>query len=155
MQKNWVGNMSSCHPKRLAETSIRTQFPVDENICPEDNPLKLSCRSNVVVLAKKGASKPMRFLNRLGLLLVFTLTLGLFCSTFVESISLEDDTSNDFVTSTPAQNLESVQAVRQATNPPRAEAPKVTFSSLFVLCCTQPALPSGLDLLRLLSVQRK
>jgi hypothetical protein len=147
--------MSSHYPKRLAETAIRTQFHVDQNICPKDNPLKLSCRSNVVVLAKKGASKPMRFLNRLGLLWVLTLTLGLFCSAFAELISLEDDTSNDFVTSTPAQNLQSVQTVRQEANPPRAEAPKVTFSSLFVICCTQPALPSGLDLLRLLSIQRK
>lgn len=146
--------MSLRHPKRSAETSTSNQFPVDAEIWTEDDSLRLCCRSNVV-LATKGASKPMRFLNRFGLLWVLMLTLALFCSAFVESISLEDDTSNDFVTSAPAQNLESVQTVRQEANPPRDEAPKLTFSSLFVICCAQPALPSGLDLLRLLSIQRK
>lgn len=154
VQEDSVENMSSHHPKRKAETSIRAQFPVDEKICREHNPFKLSCRSNVV-LAKKGASEPMRFLNRFGLLLVFTLTLGLFCSALAESISLEDDTSNDFVTSAPAQNLERAQAVRQEANPPRDEVPRFTFPTLFVVSCSQPALPSGLDLLRLLSIQRK
>jgi hypothetical protein len=97
----------------------------------------------------------MRFVCRFGLLLVFTATLGLFCSTFAELLTLEDDTTNDFVTSTPAQNIENVQTVREESSPRRSRAQRVTFPSISVICFAQPALPSGLDLLRLLSIQRK
>jgi hypothetical protein len=103
----------------------------------------------------KGTSLPMRFLCRFGLLLVFAATLGLFSSTFAELITLEDDTTNDFVTSTPVQNIENVQTVREMASPRRSTSPKVTFPSISVICFNEPALPSGLDLLRLLSIQRK
>jgi hypothetical protein len=82
-------------------------------------------------------------------------TLGLFCSGFVELVSLEDDTTNDFVTSTTAQNIENVQTVREEASPRRSAAQKVTYLSISVICFIQPALPSGQDLLRLLSIQRK
>jgi hypothetical protein len=97
----------------------------------------------------------MRFLSRFGLFLVFTATLGLFCSAFAELLTLEDDTTNDFVTSTPAQNIENVQTVREESSPRRSTPQRVTYLSISVICFTQPALPSGLDLLRLLSIQRK
>ena len=106
------------------------------------------------MLAKKGTLRPMRFLKRFGILLVFTLTLGLFCSQFAEVLTLEDDTTNDFVTSTPPQSIENVKTVREEASPRRSVAPRVTYPSIFVICFTQPALPSGRDLLRLLSIQR-
>jgi hypothetical protein len=96
----------------------------------------------------------MRFLKRLGILFVFSLTLGLFYSEFAELLALEDDTTNDFVTSTPAQNIENVQTVREEATR-RSTAPRVTYRSISVICFTQPALPSGPNLLRLLSIQRK
>jgi hypothetical protein len=107
------------------------------------------------VLAKKGSLRPMRFLKRFGILLVLTLTLGLFCSEFAELLTLEDDTTNDFVTSTPAESIENVQTVREEASPRRSTAPRVTYPNISVVCFTQPGLPSGLDLLRLLSIQRK
>lgn len=146
--------MKSHCTKPRAEITICPQLLVDEETCTRYNSRRLSSSSNVV-LTKKSTSKPMRFLSRFGLLLVFTATLGLFCSAFAESISLEDDTTNDFVTSTAAQNIENVQTVREEASPRRHAAPRVTFPSLFVIPCTQPAPPSGLDLLRLLSIQRK
>jgi hypothetical protein len=97
----------------------------------------------------------MRFLKRLGLLLVFTLTLGLFCSEVPESLSLYDDTSNDFVTSTRAHNFENVQTPRQEANPGQVAVPISTFSSELLICLSEPALQSGPELLRLLSIQRK
>lgn len=97
----------------------------------------------------------MRFLKRFGILLVFSVTLGLFCGEFAELLALEDDTTNDFVTPTPVQNIENVQAVREEASPGRSTAPRVTYPSISVICFTQPALPSGPDLLRLLSIQRK
>src|ERR1700740_2556336 len=97
----------------------------------------------------------MRFLKRFGILLVFTLTLGLFCSQFAEVLTLEDDTTNDFVTSTPAQSIENVQTVREEASPRRSAAPRITYPTTSVICFTQPAFPSGMDLLRLLSIQRK
>src|SRR4029077_16821827 len=104
---------------------------------------------------RKSTFRPMRFLKRFGILLVFSFTLGLFYSEFAELLTLEDDTTNDFVTSTPAQNIENVQTVREETSPRRSAAPRVTYPSISVICFTQPASPSGLDLLRLLSIQRK
>jgi hypothetical protein len=97
----------------------------------------------------------MRFLKRFGILLVFSFTLGLFYSEFAELLTLEDDTTNDFVTSTPAQNIENVQTVREESSPRLSAPQRVTYLSIPVICFTQPALPSGLDLLRLLSIQRK
>jgi len=98
---------------------------------------------------------PMRFLSRFGLLVVFAATLGLFCSGFAELVTLEDDTTNDFVTSTPGQNIENVQTILEEASPRRSAAQRVNHLRSSVICFTQPALPSGLNLLRLLSIQRK
>jgi hypothetical protein len=107
------------------------------------------------VLAKKGTSRPMRFLKRFGILLVFTLTLGLFCSEVPESLGLYDDTSNDFVASTPAPQHESVRTTRREANPRHGAASVATFPGPLLIYLTEPALPSGPELLRLLSIQRK
>jgi hypothetical protein len=141
-------------PKSKAQITIRPQVPIDGEDCAEYCS-RNSCLSSNVGLAKKGTLLPMRFLSRFGLFLVFTATLGLFCSAFAELLTLEDDTTNDFVTSTPAQNIENVQTVREESSPRRSTPQRVTYLSISVICFTQPALPSGLDLLRLLSIQRK
>ena len=107
------------------------------------------------MLAKKGASRPMRFLKRFGILLVFTLTLGLFCSEVPESLGLYDDTSNDFVASTPAPQYESVRTTRRGANPWHEAASIASFPSPILIYFTEPALPSGPNLLQLLSIQRK
>jgi hypothetical protein len=119
-----------------------------------DNSRKFNGSSDVV-LAKKGSLRPMRFLKRFGILLAFTLTLGLFCSEVPESLGLYDDTSNDFVASTPAHQYESVRTTRRAANPQLDAAPIATFPSAVLICFSEPALPSGPELLRLLSIQRK
>lgn len=97
----------------------------------------------------------MRFLKRFGLLLVFTLSLGLFCSEVPESFSLCDDTSNDFVTSTPAHTLENTKTAHQEANPRPGARPIAAFPSVFLVYSSEPALASGSELLRLISIQRK
>lgn len=109
----------------------------------------------MVVLAKKGASRPMRFLKKFGFLLVLALTLGLFCSEVPESFSLCDDTSNDFVTSTPAHTLENTKTTRQEANPRPSAYLIASFPSVFPIYSSDPAFASGSELLRLLSIQRK
>ena len=113
-----------------------------------------SCLSSNVGLAKKG-SLPMRLLGRFCILLVFSLAFGLICSEIPESLSLYDDTSNDFLVSAPAAKIGRVQAARREANPRRDAALTATLPSLPPIHCTQPPLPSGPSLLRLLSIQRK
>ncbi len=110
-----------------------------------------------VGLAKKG-SLPMRLLGRFCILLVISLAFGLICSEIPESLSLYDDTSNDFLVSAAAAKIGRVQAARREANPRQDAAPTAalaTLPSLSPIHCTQPALPSGPNLLRLLSIQRK
>jgi hypothetical protein len=127
---------------------------IDKETCLSDNSPTLYRRCKVV-LAKRGTSRPMRFLKRLGVLLVFTLTLGLFCSEVPESLSLDDDTSNDFVTSTPAHSLENFQTVRQEASPRPGPARIAAFPGVLPAYSCEPPLSSGPELLRLLSIQRK
>ena len=97
----------------------------------------------------------MRFLGKFCILLDFSLAFGLICSEFPESLSLYDDTSNDFLVSGPAPKIGRVQTARREANPRQDAAPTATLPSLLPIHGTQPALPSGPDLLRLLSIQRK
>src|SRR4029077_21208087 len=133
------------------QITIRPQVLIDGENCAEYGSRK-SCLSSNVGLAKKGTPLPMRFLGRFCILLVFSLAFGLICSEIPESVSLSDDTSNDFLVSGPAPKI---ARVRREANPRQDAAPTVTLLSLPLNYCTQPALPSGPDLLRLLSIQRK
>ena len=101
----------------------------------------------------KGVSLPMRF-GRFCILLVFSLACGLFCSEIPESLSLYDDTSNDFFVTGPAPRIGRVQTARREANPRQDAASAATLPSLSLIHYAQPALPSGPDLLRLLSIQR-
>ena len=113
-----------------------------------------SCPSSNVGLAKKGIPPPMRF-GRFCILLAFSLAFGLFCSEIPESLRLYDDASNDFLVSGSAPKIGRVQTARREANPGEDAAPAATLPSLPLTQCTQPALPSGPNLLRLLSIQRK
>ncbi len=97
----------------------------------------------------------MRFLGRLCILLVFSLAFGLICSEIPESLGLYDDTSNDFLVSAPAAKIGRVQAARREANPRQDAAPTAALPSLPPIHCILPVLPSGPNLLRLLSIQRK
>jgi hypothetical protein len=140
-------------PNIRSEDHGSSSIFIDNETCGRDNPSTLY-RSSRVVLAAKGASRPMRFLKRFGFLLVFTLTLGLFCSEVPESFSLCDDTSNDFVASTPAHRLENIPAAPQEANPRRRAAQAAAFRSVVRIYSCEPPLISGFELLRLLSIQR-
>ena len=131
------------NPKKVAISRVRGSCSLGRANCGP--------RERVLLLV----SREMRFPGRFCLLLVFLLTLGLICSEVPESLSLSDDTSNDIVTSTPAFKTERAQTARQEANPGQGATPVAAFPSHRVISCPQSALPSGLDLLRLLSIQRK
>ena len=122
---------------------------------PDGENGRKSCLSSNVRLAKKDTSLPIRFLGRYCLLLVFLLTLGLICSEVPESLRLSDDTSNDIIASTFTPKTERAQSASQEANPGQGATPVNVFPNCRVNGCPQSALPSGLDLLRLLSIQRK
>ena len=97
----------------------------------------------------------MRF-RRFCILLVLSLAFGLICVEIPESLSLDDDTSNDFLVSGPAPTIGRVRTARRREAKPRQDAtPMATIPGLPLIHCTQVALPSGPTLLRLLSIQRK
>ena len=146
-----------CKGRLLFQCAIRSQVLIDgENYA--EYYIGRSCLSSNVGLARKGSSLPMRFLRRFCILLVFSLTFGLICSEIPESLGLYDDTSNDFLVSGPAPTIARVQTARRESNARQDAAPTatlVTLPTLPAIYWIQPALPSGPNLLRLLSIQRK
>jgi hypothetical protein len=142
------------NPKSEAASTVPHQILVDEEIRAEDNPGKLDPWSNIV-LAKRRTSKPMRFFERLLVFCVFSLTLGVFCSEVPELLSLYDDPSDDFVSSSSLPEIGSTQTVSQAPTPQRGTARNETLSDLTASRSMVSPSPTGPTLLQLLSIQRK
>ena len=98
----------------------------------------------------------MRSLREFSFLLLFCLTLGLVCSEFPETLNLCDDTSNDFVASPCGPRLGAVTIVHQvlASRPGNSVA-DFAIRTLAMTPSAEPVVPSGPELLQLLSIQRK
>jgi hypothetical protein len=98
----------------------------------------------------------MRSLRECCILLLFCLALGLLCSEIPEITNLCDDTSNDFVGSSSGPRLEAVtiehQVVVSNWGSPVAD---LAFQIPAMISSVEPGIPSGPELLRLLSIQRK
>lgn len=153
-QKNWICECEIAGPNIRSKDRDSSSIFIDKETYIGDNSPTL-CKRSEVVLAKGGTSSQMRFLKRSLVLLMFTLALGLFCSELPESLSLDDDTSNDFVTSTPAEGLKEIQTARQEGIPQPGSAPKGAFPGVLLTYSCEVPLASGTELLRLLSIQRK
>ena len=98
----------------------------------------------------------MRFLKTFYLGLVFSLTLGLFCGELLESLSLKDDTTNDFVESSGTPIVRDTQeACKDPDRTVRISSAVEPVSQLLAIDRAEHTPESGLDLLRLLSIQRK
>jgi hypothetical protein len=98
----------------------------------------------------------MRFVKRLHILFFLFLSLGVFSGQLLESFSLSDDVSNDFVDDSAAPVASKNQEVAKNPGP----ALDITFRQepvppQPVSRVGEPTIPSGRDLLRLLSIQRK
>jgi len=100
----------------------------------------------------------MRFAKKFYLVLLFSLTLGLFCDELPESFSLSDDVSNDFVEESAAPVSSGVETARadliSERNPSPTEQPFVLREPAGIPT-PPPKASSGPNLLRLLSIQRK
>ena len=98
----------------------------------------------------------MRFLKKFLVLLMFTLSLGLFCSEVPESLNLDDDTSNDFVEVYASPVAKESQEVRKRAEPAvRTDFTKALVSDVPAVERVAPTLSLGQDLLRLFFIQRK
>jgi hypothetical protein len=139
-----------------SEPSITTPhlILVDGEGPAEHNPGNSGPGSNIV-LARKRSSKPMRFFERLLILSIFSLTLGVFCSEVPEFLSLYDDPSDDFVASSSFPEIDGTQAVGHISKPLRDAARSDTLSDFPALPSAVPPSAVGPALLRLLSIQRK
>lgn len=139
-----------------SEPSITTPhlILIDGEGSAEHNPGNSGPGSNIVQ-AKKRSAKPMRFVERLLILSIFSLTLGVFCSEIPEFLSLYDDPSDDFIASSSLPEIGNTQTVRHVSTPLRDAARSDTLSDVPVLRSAVPPSAVGPDLLRLLSIQRK
>ncbi len=98
----------------------------------------------------------MRSLREFSILLLFCLALGLVCSEIPETLNLCDDTSNDFVGSPSGPKLGAVRIAHQVLACHWGSS-VVDFAvqTLAMIPSAEPVVPSGPELLRLLSIQRK
>jgi hypothetical protein len=96
---------------------------------------------------------PMRAFS---ILLLFSLALSLVCSEIPETLNLRDDTSNDFVGSPSGPRLAVVSIAHQILAARQGcSVGDFALRTLALVPSAQPAVTSGPELLRLLSIQRK
>ena len=135
--------------------AIRHRFFLDSSRFWKLLSHKYGAGSDVVRILNQ-PSLPWGSFKRFVLLLACSLAFGLACSELPELLTLNDDTSNDFVEISSSLRVELPQVVRrqtesrQVTIPPRAPSTLVV-----VMIYSQPALTSGTDLLHILALQRK
>jgi hypothetical protein len=147
--------MNSHHLDLETKSAVQHRFPLDSTHFRTLLSRKRRTESDVVRILTQ-PSRPWESLKRFILLFVCSLAFGLACSELPELLTPNDDTSNDFIECASAPGIERPQtaglqaAPRSCTFPPR-----VPSSIVLNMDCLQPALPSGTDLLRLLTFQRK
>jgi hypothetical protein len=90
------------------------------------------------------------------ILLLFCLALSLVCSEIPEIINLCDKPSNDFVGSSSGPQLAAVTIAHQvAVSSWGSPVADLAFQTPAMISSVEPGVPSGPELLRLLSIQRK
>jgi hypothetical protein len=149
--------MSLCHSRKNSTVAVGSQVPVDSICASRDskrNSRLVSCPGTL----KKATTWSMRFAKKFYLLLLFSLTLGLFFGELPESFSLSDDVSNDFVEESAAPVSSGVEIARadliSEQSPYPTEQPFVLREPAGIPT-PPPKASSGPNLLRLLSIQRK
>jgi hypothetical protein len=103
----------------------------------------------------EGTLAEMRSVRKFCILLLLCVAFGLVCSEIPETLNLCDDASNDFVGSLSGSRLEAVAITHQVLISRWGNSvADVAFRSLAMISA-EPVVPSGPELLRLLSIQRK
>jgi len=98
----------------------------------------------------------MGLAKRLYILLLLSLSLGLFCGEIPESLNLSDDVANDFVEDSAAPSASEIQEVRENPRPaPRVSPSEQLIPQLQAVRPIEYTLLAMPDLLRLFSIQRK
>ena len=98
----------------------------------------------------------MLSLRGFSILLLFCLAFGLACSEIPETINLCDDTSNDLVAPPSGPRLGAVTIAEQAlASPPGSSVADFAVRAMAMIPSAEPVIPSGTELLQLLSIQRK
>lgn len=98
----------------------------------------------------------MLSLRKFSILLLFSLALGLVCSEIPEVLNLCDDASNDFVVSPSGPRLGAITIAHQIlASSPGSSVAGFAVQTHAMTPSAEPVVPSGPELLRLLSIQRK
>ena len=98
----------------------------------------------------------MRLARALRFLLLLSLALALFGGEVVESACFVDDISNDYIAAPTSSVYKSSEtATARAISPPSIKMAVEWISTPTTIPFTELARSSGLELLRLLSIQRK
>jgi hypothetical protein len=98
----------------------------------------------------------MRSLRECSILLILCLAFALVCSEIPETLNLCDDTSNDFVGPPSGPRLGAVTISHQVlVSHQGSSVADLALRTLAMISSVEPVVPSGPELLRLLSIQRK
>ncbi len=100
----------------------------------------------------------MHSLRGFSILLLFCLALGLACCELPETLNLCDNTSNDFVAPPPGHRLRAVTEtiVHQVlASRPSSSVADFAVRTVAMIPSAESVIPSGTELLQLLSIQRK
>lgn len=99
----------------------------------------------------------MRFLKTLYLVTLFSLSMGLFCGELPETLSLRDDTSNDYVndsSATAAQAKETAVDQKQIVTEQQTASEQSQAVAASLTPSAGPAILSGQELLQQFSIRR-
>lgn len=97
----------------------------------------------------------MRVLKTFYLVVLFSLSMGLFCGELPETLSLRDDTSNDYVNDSSANAArETAIEQKEIVLEHRAASQKQEFETVYATPSTGPASFSGQEILQHFSIRR-
>jgi len=98
---------------------------------------------------------PMRVLKTLYLVTLFSLSMGLFCGELPETLSLRDDSSNDYVNDSNATAAQETAVDRkEIVSEQRAASEQCQVIAASPTPSAGPALLSGQELLQQFSIRR-
>ena len=100
-------------------------------------------------------TRPMRVFRTFYLVVLFSLSLGVFCGEIPEDLRLQDDTTNDYVNDSSTKTARDVESdCKESTPVQRVAVKRTPAERTEVADSVEPVSPAGKELLPILSIRR-
>ena len=133
----------------------QTKFPLTEDGCWLDTVGKLVGGQAHDQVGTRLDTRPMRVFRTFYLVVLFSLSFGVFCGEIPEDLRLRDDTTNDYVNDSCMKAARDVETACKESIPAQRVAMKRTPTERTeVADSVEPVPPSGKELLPILSIRR-